>query len=107
MTTKELILEKLVLLQETIEALDPLLEEQRQKLESDRDQLIRSLNRHRGNPHGNAKACKDFRFKPVDPDNPLNRQITMRVTERQHKRWTENRQAITQRFRELLEAEIN
>ena len=100
---REEILEKIVALTETIENLDPLLEEQREKLESDRDKLIQSVNRARGNPHGNLKAIKPYMFSPKNPDAPLTNRISLRVTEGQFAKWSENREGFTLKIREMLE----
>lgn len=100
---REEILEKIVALTETIENLDPLLEEQREKLESDRNELIKSLNRGRGNPHGNLEAIKPYMFSPKNPDAPLTNRISLRVTEGQFAKWSENREGFTLKIREMLE----
>ena len=100
---REEILEKIVALTEAIEAIDPLLAEQRAKLESDRDKLIQSVNRARGNPHGNLKAIRPYMFVPKDPDAPLTGRISLRVTERQFANWQQDKEGFTLKIREMLE----
>jgi hypothetical protein len=99
---REKILEKIVALTETIENLDPLLEEQREKLESDRQSLLQSLKRPRGNPHGNVNAIKDYQYTPKDPRNPLTNRISLRVTAQQFSNWQQDKEGFTLKIREML-----
>ena len=101
---REEILEKIVALTETIEAMnDPLLADQRQKLENDRNELLTQLKRPRGNPHGNVNAIKDYQYTPKDPSNPLTSRISLRVTDHQFANWQKDKEGFTLKFRELLD----
>ena len=100
---REETLERIIALTETIEAIDPLLTEQRKKLESDRQSLLQSLKRPRGNPHGNLEAIRPYQFVPKDPDAPLTSRISLRVTERQFANWQQDKEGFTLKFRELLD----
>jgi len=97
---KEELLEKAVELSEAIEALPASLSTLRQKLEKQRDALIKKARRP-GNPTGNIASIQEFQFQQKGEE-PLAKTLTFRVSERQFSQWQNNRATLTKKFRKLL-----
>ena len=102
---REELLEKIFLLTEAIEAIDPTLEEQRQNLENDRREAMKELKKLSApNPAGNTEALRPYQFQEKTPGEPLSKIVSFRLSERQFAVWQENRDFFTGMVREKLDS---
>lgn len=102
---REALLEKILLLTEAIEAIDPALQDQRKKLKGDRSQVIKELRRlNAPNPTGNPEVLKPYQFQEKTPGEPLSRVVTFRLSQKQFEVWQSNRDFYTGMVRETLDS---